>query len=320
MDALPAEEKNGEVVTSVNPGVAHLCGHDIHMAVSLTAARMMSDNKDRLKFNIRFLFQPSEEMFRGGAKGMVEAGCLKGVERVYGLHNDPQIDYGKISVHPGIMSSNGDQFKVTIEGKSAHASAPHLGRDALSEAVRLLNSFRSIITDNVDPNKAALISTCMLKVGEAPNILARNAEFQGSIRSFDKDVHNTLMEKFKNELGETCRRGFNVELDIRGYPAINNHRQATQDLIDVGHQLLGEEGVLTDLPPMVGSEDFSYFLEERPGAFFFLGSGDHAKGICNPLHSNPFIANEKSILLGALIYGSLVGLTADRSELQLSQA
>ncbi|HEB1317481.1 TPA: amidohydrolase [Escherichia albertii] len=320
MDALPAEEKNGEVVTSVNPGVAHLCGHDIHMAVSLTAARMMSDNKDRLKFNIRFLFQPSEEMFRGGAKGMVEAGCLKGVERVYGLHNDPQIDYGKISVHPGIMSSNGDQFKVTIEGKSAHASAPHLGRDALSEAVRLLNSFRSIITDNVDPNKAALISTCMLKAGEAPNILARNAEFQGSIRSFDKDVHNTLMEKFKNELGETCRRGFNVELDIRGYPAINNHRQATQDLIDVGHQLLGEEGVLTDLPSMVGSEDFSYFLEERPGAFFFLGSGDHAKGICNPLHSNPFIANEKSILLGALIYGSLVGLTADRSELQLSQA
>lgn len=318
MDALPAQEKPGEVVISHNPGAAHLCGHDVHMAVSLTAARLMSDNKAHLKANVRFLFQPSEEMFRGGAKGMVEEGCLSGVDKVYGLHNDPQIDCGKIAVHPGIMSSNGDQFHLTIEGKSAHASAPHLGLDALSEAVRLLNAFKSIITDNIDPNKAALISTCMLNAGEAPNILASKAELQGSIRSFDKDVHNTLMGKFMSEIQESRRRGFDVELDIMGYPAINNHATETQVLIDTARQLLGEEGVLVNRPPMVGSEDFSYFLQNKPGTFFFLGSGDHLQGICNPLHSNPFLVNEACILNGTLIYALLAGIELSADTLRLN--
>lgn len=308
MDALPATEKPGEVVTSQNPGAAHLCGHDLHMAVALTAAKIMSEHRSALKANIRFLFQPSEEMFRGGAKGMIAEGCMEGVDRIYGLHNDPQIDCGQIALRSGIMSSNGDQFKLSIEGKSAHASAPHLGLDALSEAVRLLNEFRSIITDHIDPNKAALISTCMLKAGEAPNILARNAELQGSIRSFDKSVHQTLTRHFMEEIQESRRRGYNVDLDIMGYPAINNHPAETQHLIETAQEYLGTENVLTDRPPMVGSEDFSFFLEEKPGAFFFLGSGDHSKGINNPLHSNPFIANENCILIGATLFARLAGL------------
>ncbi|MCQ7061380.1 M20 family metallopeptidase [Escherichia coli] len=308
MDALPATEKPGEVVISQYPGAAHLCGHDLHMAIALTAAKIMSDQRMNLKANIRFLFQPSEEMFRGGAKGMIEKGCLDGVDQVYGLHNDPQIDCGQIAISPGIMSSNGDQFRLMIEGKSAHASAPHLGLDALSEAVRLLNEFRAIITDHVDPNKAALISTCMLKAGEAPNILARTAELQGSIRSFDKDVQKTMIRHFMEEIQETRRRGYTAELEMKGYPAISNHPAEAQKLIDIARQFLGSENVLTGHPPMVGSEDFSFFLEEKPGAFFFLGSGDHSKGINNPLHSNPFIVNENCILTGATLFAMLAGL------------
>lgn len=308
MDALPATEKPGEVVTSLNPGAAHLCGHDLHMAIALTAARMMSHQRTLLQANVRFLFQPSEEMFRGGAKGMIDEGALKGVDAVYGLHNDPQIDCGQIAVSPGIMSSNGDQFRLTIEGKSAHASAPHLGLDALSEAVRLLTAFRAIITDHVDPNKAALISTCMLKAGEAPNILARTAELQGSVRSFDTAVHKTLIGHFMEEVQSSRRRGYDVELEMKGYPAIINHPTETQILIRIARQFLGEENVLTDHGPMVGSEDFSFFLEEKPGAFFFLGSGDHSKGINNPLHSNPFIVNENCILTGATLFAMLAGL------------
>ncbi|AZT39684.1 amidohydrolase (plasmid) [Salmonella enterica subsp. enterica serovar Karamoja] len=308
MDALPATEKPGEVVISQNPGAAHLCGHDLHMAIALTAARMMSQNRSLLKANVRFLFQPSEEMFLGGAKGMIEEGALEGVDTVYGLHNDPQIDCGQIAVSPGIMSSNGDQFCLKIEGKSAHASAPHLGLDALSEAVRLLTSFKSIITEHVDPNKAALISTCMLNAGEAPNILARTAELQGSIRSFDPAVHKTLTSHFMDEIQESRRKGYTVELDMRGYPAINNHPAETQLLIDTATRFLGRENVLTDHPPMVGSEDFSFFLENKPGAFFFLGSGDHSKGINNPLHSNPFIVNEDCIIIGSTIFAMMAGL------------
>ena len=308
MDALPATEKPGEVVISQNSGAAHLCGHDVHMAIALTAAKMMSDWRNRLRANIRFLFQPSEEMFRGGARGMIGEGALEGVDVVYGLHNDPQIDCGQIALHPGIMSSNGDQFRLNIAGKSAHASSPHLGLDALSEAVRLLTAFRTIITDRVDPNKAALISTCMLNAGEAPNILARTAELQGSIRSFDPTVHKTLINSFMEEIQESRRRGYTLELEMRGYPAINNHPVETQKVIETARLFLGEENVLTDRPPMVGSEDFSFFLKEKPGAFFFLGSGDHSNGINNPLHSNPFIVNEDCIMIGATIFAMMAGL------------
>lgn len=308
MDALPANEKEGEVVCSQTPNAAHLCGHDLHMAIALTAAAMIANNKQKLHTNIRFLFQPSEEMFRGGAKGMINSGCLEGVSQAFGLHNDPQIDTGKIAIRPGIMSSNGDQFKLTIEGKSAHASAPHLGLDALSEAVRLLNSFKAIVTDHIDPNKAALISTCVLNAGEAPNILARSATLEGSIRSFDIQVQKTLKENFLAEIEETRRRGFTVSLDLRGYPAINNHPEDTQQVIEIAGRVLGLENVLTDYPPMVGSEDFSYFIEKVSGAFFFLGSGDHEKGINNPLHSNPFIVNEDCIIIGAKLFAGIAGI------------
>ncbi len=308
MDALPAQEAPGEVVCSKKPGAAHLCGHDLHMAIGLTAAAIMVQHRSSLRANVRFLFQPSEEMFRGGAQGMIDQGCLEGVSQVFGLHNDPQFDCGKIMIREGVMSSNGDQFKLTIEGKSAHASAPHLGQDALSEAVRLLNAFKAIVTDRVDPNQTALISTCMLTAGEAPNILARKAVLEGSIRSFNAGVHQTLKEHFLEETEYSRRRGFNVTLEMRGYPAINNHTRETQQVIEQAGALLGAENVVTDASPMVGSEDFSLFIENTPGAFFFLGSGDHARGINNPLHSNPFIANEACIILGAQIFARLVGV------------
>lgn len=308
MDALPADEKPGVVVCSQNPGAAHLCGHDLHMAIGLTAAAIMADHRRYLTANVRFLFQPSEEMFRGGAEGMIAEGCLEGVSQVFGLHNDPQIDCGKIAIRHGVMSSNGDQYKLSIEGKSSHAAAPHLGLDALSESVRLLNAFKAIVTDHIDPNKTALISTCMLKAGEAPNILARSAVIEGSIRSFDTAVQKTLKEHFMAEIETTERHGFTTSLEMMGYPAIENHDGETDRVITAASSILGSENILTDYPPMVGSEDFSYFIKQTPGAFFFLGSGDHANGISNPLHSNPFITNEACILNGARIFAKLAGI------------
>ncbi len=206
------------------------------------------------------------------------------------------------------MSSNGDLFTLTIGGRSAHATVPHLGMDAISEGARFLSAFKSIMTDKVDPNKTGLISTGLFNAGEASNIIAAKAILQGSIRSFNMEVQKTLVKEVNALVEESNRVGFDTRIDYQGYPAIINHDEHVRRVVEVAKTQLAETGLILDHPPMVGSEDFSYFLQEKPGAFFFLGSGDHARGINNPLHSNPFVVNEDSIVLGARIFAALVGV------------
>ena len=306
MDALPAQELLDEEYRSSRDGVAHLCGHDVHMAVALTAARYMSEHSESLKYNVRFLFQPSEEMFLGGAKGMIEAGCLEGVDEVYGLHNDPTKETGEIHFCRGAISSNGDSFDIRIKGVSAHASTPDKGLDAIRESVRLITEFNSIVANNCSPMQPALISVGTLNAGEASNIIATQAEMSGSVRSFDDHTQQTMLRRIRETLDESRGRGFGAEMDVRSYPAIINEAFGVDRLTSAAVNVIDKEKIITDCKPMAGSEDFSYFTREREGAFFFLGSGNKAKGICSPLHANPFVVDEECIAWGAAVFTALV--------------
>ena len=305
MDALPAQELLEEDYCSTHTGVAHLCGHDVHMAIALTAARFMIEHRDSLKYNIRFLFQPSEEMFLGGAKGMIEDGCLEGVDEVYGLHNDPTKETGEIHFCNGAISSNGDSFNIKIKGVSAHASTPDRGLDAIREATRLITEFNGIVASNCSPMQPALISVGTLKAGEASNIIATNAEMSGSVRSFDDHTQQTMLRRIEETLDESCRRGFGAEMEVRGYPAIVNEPVGVNRLLAAAEQVLEKDKIITNCKPMAGSEDFSYFTREREGAFFFLGSGNKAKGISSPIHANPFVVDEDCIAWGATVLAAL---------------
>ena len=306
MDALPARERLEEDYCSQHEGIAHLCGHDVHMAIALTAARFMAEHKDELNYNVRFLFQPSEEMFVGGAKEMIAAGCLEGVDEVYGLHNDPTIESGRIHMCRGAMSSNGDSFTIRIKGRSAHASTPHLGLDAIREASRMITEFNSIVANNCSPMQPALIAVGTLQAGEASNIIATNAEMAGSVRSFDDATQQTMLRRMEETFEESRRRGFEVSMDVQGYPAIINEEPGFERMLEAAGKVMAADAINANCKPMVGSEDFSYFTRERPGGFFFLGSGNRAKGICNPLHANPFLVEEECIAWGAAIFAALV--------------
>ncbi|EBR8158563.1 amidohydrolase [Salmonella enterica subsp. enterica serovar Newport] len=301
MDALPAQDKTDDEATSIHKGLSHNCGHDTHMStLMLFGALAATDFRDKLKKNIRLIFQPSEEMFRGGASGMIHEGCLKKVKLVYGLHNDPQIPVGSISISSGIMSSNGYQFKVTIKGKSAHGSTPQFALDALSEGVRIVNGTKNIIANCCDPNKMALLTVCEFKSGDAPNIIANECFLSGSIRSFEAGTQDRMLKEFKHLLDESVNRGFIIESDDSCYPAIINQEEPTMAVMDAARH---NDITVIDSGPMNGSEDFSYFNREIPGAFFFLGSGNDV--INNPLHSNPFYIDDNCLEVGAKIFLSL---------------
>lgn len=300
MDALPAKDLTNDEASSTHDGFSHNCGHDTHMATLLLFGAAASQNKENLKANIRLLFQPSEEMFRGGAKGMIENGCLNGVSEVYGLHNDPRIKVGEISISDSIMSSNGTQYEIKIIGKSAHGSTPHLAKDALNEAVRFINEFNKI-SALCNPNEMKLISNCILQAGTAPNIVANEAFLAGSIRSFKPEIQEYLMQKVKEVIKTSEVLGFSHDIVFKEYPAIINHEKSVQKIRKICESL---DIKAIDNGPMGGSEDFSYFIQDLPGAFFFLGSGNEK--INNPLHSNPFYIDDNCLEVGAKIFLELV--------------
>ena len=184
MDALPADEKLDTEYSSQHPGAAHLCGHDFHMAIALTTARFMTEHKDNLKANVRFVFQPCEEilLINGGAKGMIESGCLSGVDEIYGLHNMPTLKTGSVHIREGAMSSNGDSFEITLQGKSSHASTPNKGLDTIRESARIIDEFNRIIACNCSPMQPAFISVGTLTAGEASNIIPAYAKLTSNSR------------------------------------------------------------------------------------------------------------------------------------------
>jgi amidohydrolase len=299
MDALAVQEETGLPFASEVPNVMHACGHDGHTAILMGAAKILSSQKDKLRGNVRFIFQPAEELNPGGAIGMVQEGVLNDVEAVFGLHLWSELPSGTFRTCYGPMMAATDRFKIEIEGKGGHGGMPHKTIDPIVIASQLVMSSQQIISRNVDPLESGVITFGELKSGTAFNIIANKAVLDGTARSFTLEVRDTLQKKLE-ELTDGLAKiyGATIKIDYkRGYPTVVNHEKEADVMLDVARGVFGRENTGIMKPNMVG-EDFAYYLKEIPGAFCFVGAGDPNKPMY-PHHHPRFQIDESVLPFGA---------------------
>ncbi len=303
IDALPLKEEGDKEYISENPEAAHACGHDGHMAILMGAAELLSRRKDRFKGNIVFLFQPSEERIPGGAKKMIEEGALEGVDAVFGLHLWQPLPTGLVGIVKGAMMAQPDDFSITVKGKGGHGSMPQTTVDPILVASHLVVNAQSIVSRNVDPLKPVVVSFGTVRGGTIYNIIPGEVNLTGTVRTFDSAIQALAEKRLKEITEETCRAfGATAEFEYeKGYPPLVNHEAMVDFVLEVTGKTLGKDSIQT-IDPVMGGEDFAYFLEKVPGAFLFFGMGD---GMEFPHHHPAFDLDEKALPQATLLMTSL---------------
>lgn len=305
IDALPLNEPDDRPYASTHPGFMHACGHDAHMTVALGTAKYLSGRRDKLTGSVKFLFQPAEET-SGGAAKMIQAGCLENphVDYVIGLHVMPDVPAGKVEVKKGALNGASDYLAVTVRGKSAHAAYPDTGIDAIMIAAKTVDALHTVVSRYVSPLKEAVLTLGTIQGGIRNNIVADEVRMAGTIRTADPAVRSLVADRVR-EIVRSVPEAFggSGEVEIRaGYPALINHDKIVDVIAREAAALLGPEAVLWKEKPSMGVEDFSYFLEQRPGSFYHLGCGNPAKGITAPLHARTFDIDESCLPLGVAVH------------------
>ena len=306
-DALPIQDEKEVEYKSRIPGVMHACGHDIHTATLIGVARVLTELRDQLQGNVVFIHQFAEEITPGGAKPMIEDGCLDGVDVIYGCHVWSGIPFGEIGVTEGYMMAAVDDFIISIEGKGGHGATPHLTVDPVVVGSQLVLNLQQIISRRVDPLKPAVLTVGSFVSGNSFNIIPGSAVLKGTIRSFDEDVRQ-LLEVFLKEVTQaTClAAGASVKIEfIKGYPAVHNHTEATKRIEALAKPIVGVDKVKR-MTPIMGGEDFSYYLQKVPGTFFFVGGENPNLNAIYPHHHPKFDVDERAMLIAGKVFLSAV--------------
>ena len=303
MDALPIEEQTNLPYRSTVPGKMHACGHDGHTAMLLGAARYLTETRD-FDGTAILIFQPAEEG-GGGGREMVKDGMMErfGVQEVYGLHNMPGLPIGSFAVRPGPMMAAADRFLITLEGRGGHAAKPNETIDPVVASAQIISALQTIASRNCDPLDSVVVSVTAVKAGEAYNVIPQTAELKGTVRTLSKDMR-ILAEKRLREIvtGVAGAMGCTAVIDYElGYPVTFNNAEKTSFVVKVAGSLVGSSNVDLAVPPTMGSEDFSFMLEERPGSYIFMGNGDSAG-----LHHPAYDFNDKAIPVGVSYWASIV--------------
>lgn len=308
IDALPILEESGRPYCSENKGVMHACGHDAHTAILLGTAKFFNSIKEQLNGNVKLFFQPAEET-TGGAKRMVEEGCMEEppVDYVIGLHVMPYIPYDMVELKYGEANAATNAVKVTVKGKAAHGAYPEKGIDAVLIASHMICALQSLVSRNVSPLNPCVLTIGMINGGVKENVIADEVVFKGTLRTLNPETRSFMKKRIK-DICSNIAASFGGECTVEvidDYPALINHNGVIEVIRKSAEEILGKDKIRVKEYPSLGSEDFQYFAESVPGAFYSVGckleeKGDYA------LHTKDFDIDERCLLTGLMVHANTV--------------
>lgn len=303
IDALPIQEENQVPYASDQAGVMHACGHDGHTAMLLGAAKILSGYKDKIKGEVRFIFQHAEELPPGGAAEIVRAGAADGMDSIIGIHLASYLPVGKFGVLYGALTSSTDRFDITIQGKGGHSSQPEMTVDPIVIGASIISHLQQIVSRNVSALDKVVISVTMLNAGTAYNIIPDTLTITGSTRCFDEEIRKNIpvwIEKIVKGITEAHGAGYEFTYSL-GYTSVVNDQQVTKLMEDTIRERWGDEDIVY-IDPVMPGEDFSEYLKKAPGCFIQLGAGNPEKGFTYPHHHPRFDFDEDCLVRGVELF------------------
>lgn len=301
-DALPIHEETDLEFQSVNDGVMHACGHDGHTATLLGVAKALNKHKDELHGTVVFIHQHAEELPPGGAKPMIEDGALHGVDVIFGTHLQAQMPLYEINYRTDELQASSDSFEVTILGKGGHGAMPQDTKDSILIASQLVDNFQQIVSRRVNPLQSAVLSVCSFEAIGPYNVIANTAKIKGTVRTLNEQTRELMEKEMKRVIEGTCHlSGADFEFKYeRGYPVLINHKEETEFVMNVA-ETVPEVKEIKETEPIMGGEDYSYYLQEVKGTYFFTGAQPEGVEDPYPHHHPKFDIDEKSLVVAAKI-------------------
>lgn len=302
IDALPIEEKNDVSYCSVNKGIMHACGHDVHTTCLIGALKILNEIKDEFEGQVKFIFQPAEEKLPGGASILIKEGVLQNpeVEKIFGQHVLPQLETGRVAFKSGLSMASCDEIFITIKGNGGHGAMPHLAVDTVLIASHIVIALQQIVSRNANPILPTVLSIGKFIANGATNIIPEEVKLEGTLRTFDEVWRTQAKDKIKS-IATAIAESMGATIDIHiahGYPFLNNDITTTNNAYKHAVEYLGKENVEEHATRMT-AEDFSYYTQIVPACFYRLGTGNAQKGITAPIHTPLFDVDENCLEIGA---------------------
>ncbi|MCM3784251.1 amidohydrolase [Neobacillus mesonae] len=297
MDALPIQDEKQTPYKSQVDGVMHACGHDGHMSTLLAAAAYMSEHIDEFIGEVRFLFQPAEELLPGGAAKVIADGVLEGVDVIYGIHLWTPLPLGTYASTPGAMMAAADDFYIELTGKGGHGGVPHTSIDSIVAGASLVLQMQTVVSRSVDPLQPAVLTIGTIQGGAAQNVIAENFKISGTVRTFDEETRSIMKERIHTlteQIAAAYGTNYNINY-IMGYPPVVNDEKEASRFFAAAAEAFGEERVKVQ-SKLMPAEDFAYYLQKVPGCFMFVGAGNENTEAVYPHHHPRFDFDETAML------------------------